>query len=486
MNASQTTPTAAVLVSADGSDWRDVSAPMYQLRVEDDDRLTDQAVVRFEDTTGVLADGSFEGLELRIGFGPADARTYVFEGVVTSAQVLATRARQQLEITALDFTSRMSSRPYDPAEWKPGETLKSVVTRIVSRAGVRPGALADRPEHRRDARRTTPGATGQPQRVGVRARPGPSPGVPGVLRVRRHGLLQLLLRPDDQGGRGRARRRAPLRPRGWQPRRVLLRARLGHRGPRAVRDHDRPGQRYAAHCRPSHGHAASCPATIPDRPRARPGPCPAHRDRGARRPGRDRDRQAGSAGRKGQRPGSRGPPTSSPSTVPTTPPASSGSTATAWRSARPRCGPSPACTSRASRAGPRATGTCGGPTTSSSGAGPTLLRPTTPSSWSPDRSSRCRATRAAATSVATTASTSASWSTTPTRSTAGCCRSRCPTCSAPESRSRPRRACPTASLVPPRARASGSSSRPATPSARCGSRSRHDPGRASPRSSPTP
>ncbi len=129
----QRVPTATVLVSADGSDWRDVSAPAYWLSVEDDDRLTDKAVVRLDDGTGVLADGSFEGLELRVGFDVADRRSYVFEGVVTGTQVLSTPSRQQVELTALDFTYRMSLRPYDPAEWKPGEALGSVVTRIVGR-----------------------------------------------------------------------------------------------------------------------------------------------------------------------------------------------------------------------------------------------------------------------------------------------------------------------------------------------------------------
>jgi hypothetical protein len=125
--------TATVLVSADGSDWRDVSAPLYWVNVEDDDRLTDKAVVRLDDTTGVLADASFEGLELRVAFGEYDHQTYIFEGVVTRSRVFATPGRQQVELTALDFTYRMSARGYDPTEWKAGETLTSVLTRVVGR-----------------------------------------------------------------------------------------------------------------------------------------------------------------------------------------------------------------------------------------------------------------------------------------------------------------------------------------------------------------
>lgn len=128
-----TSPAATVLVSADGADWRDVSAPVYWVNVEDDDRLTDKVVVRFEDTTGLLADASFEGLEVRIALGDNDNRTYVFEGAVTGARVSAAPTRQRVELTALDFTSRLSAHDYDPTEWRPGETLSSVLTRIISR-----------------------------------------------------------------------------------------------------------------------------------------------------------------------------------------------------------------------------------------------------------------------------------------------------------------------------------------------------------------
>jgi hypothetical protein len=133
MSGVQPVTAATVLVSADGSDWRDVSAPVYAVNVEDDDRLTDKAVIRLDDNTGVLANASFEGLELRVAFGEPDHRTYIFEGVVVSSRVLATPGRQSIEVTALDFTFRMSRRDYGPAEWKPGETLSSVLTRVVGR-----------------------------------------------------------------------------------------------------------------------------------------------------------------------------------------------------------------------------------------------------------------------------------------------------------------------------------------------------------------
>ncbi|GAB2679004.1 hypothetical protein [Nocardia goodfellowii] len=125
--------TATVLVSADGTDWRDVSAPLAAVTVEDDDRITDQAVIRFDDSTGVLADASFEGLEVRVGFGASATPTYIFEGVVMAARMLAAPRRQLVELTALDFTYRLAARPYDPAEWRAGETLSSVLTRVVGR-----------------------------------------------------------------------------------------------------------------------------------------------------------------------------------------------------------------------------------------------------------------------------------------------------------------------------------------------------------------
>ncbi|MFC9894497.1 hypothetical protein ACFVMC_12450 [Nocardia sp. NPDC127579] len=125
--------TARVLVSADGSDWRDISAPLVAVTVEDDDRITDQAVIRLDDSTGVLADASFEGLEVRVGFGETSMPTFVFEGVVMAARMLAAPRRQLVELTALDFTYRLAARPYDPAEWRAGETLSSVLTRVVGR-----------------------------------------------------------------------------------------------------------------------------------------------------------------------------------------------------------------------------------------------------------------------------------------------------------------------------------------------------------------
>ncbi|ONI92917.1 hypothetical protein ALI22I_01185 [Saccharothrix sp. ALI-22-I] len=133
MTGVENVATATVLVSADGSDWRDVSAPLHSLNVEDDDRLTDKAIVRFADTTGLLADASFEGLELRVALDESGGPTFIFEGVVTASRIVATPDHQHVELTALDFTYRMSTTPYDPAEWKAGETLTSVLTRVVGR-----------------------------------------------------------------------------------------------------------------------------------------------------------------------------------------------------------------------------------------------------------------------------------------------------------------------------------------------------------------
>ena len=126
---------AELHVSADGSDWRDVSAPLQSLDVEDHDRLTDKATIVLDDNTGLLGDASFEGLEVRLtlGWGPDDKET-IFEGVVTSARVIAHPGGQRVEMTALDFTYRMTRRAFNPAEWAPGERLSEVLKRIAGRA----------------------------------------------------------------------------------------------------------------------------------------------------------------------------------------------------------------------------------------------------------------------------------------------------------------------------------------------------------------
>ncbi|MBE8516892.1 hypothetical protein ILP97_05070 [Amycolatopsis sp. H6(2020)] len=125
--------TAVVTMSADGTEWRDVSPPLASVEVEDDDRLTDKATIVFDDSTSVLAHLSFEGLFVRIAMGWRTETATIFEGVVSSARVLAGPTGQTLELTALDFTSLMTKRTFDPMEWQPGEKLSDVVRRVVSR-----------------------------------------------------------------------------------------------------------------------------------------------------------------------------------------------------------------------------------------------------------------------------------------------------------------------------------------------------------------
>lgn len=125
--------TAVVTMSADRTEWRDVSPPVSSVDVEDDDRLTDKATIVFDDSTAVLAHLSFEGLFVRIAMGWHAETAMIFEGIVTSARVLANPTGQTVELTALDFTSLMTKRPFDPMEWQPGEKLSTVVRRVVSR-----------------------------------------------------------------------------------------------------------------------------------------------------------------------------------------------------------------------------------------------------------------------------------------------------------------------------------------------------------------
>jgi hypothetical protein len=124
---------ALVTMSADRNDWRDVSASVIAIDVEDDDELTDMATITFDDPTAVLAQLSFEGLLVRVALGRSGRTATLFEGIITSAKVHATTIGQRIELTALDFTWMMTRRPLDPMEWKPGETLKAVLTRVVGR-----------------------------------------------------------------------------------------------------------------------------------------------------------------------------------------------------------------------------------------------------------------------------------------------------------------------------------------------------------------
>ena len=123
-----------ILVSADGSAWHEVSAPVSSIDVEDHEYLTDKATILLDDHTGVLAHASFEGLELRVRLGWNLDRQTIFEGVVTGARSVTQREGPQVELTALDFTYRMSRRTPEPFTWNRGQKLSEVVGSIVSRA----------------------------------------------------------------------------------------------------------------------------------------------------------------------------------------------------------------------------------------------------------------------------------------------------------------------------------------------------------------
>lgn len=129
---------AELLMSADGNQWRDISPPVQSVDVEDHDRLTDKATIVLDDNTGVLADASFEGLEVRLTMGWQAEKAGIFEGEVTSARVVAAPGGQKIELTALDFTHRMSKHtPDPPMVWHNGEKLSDVLRGIVSRAEYR-------------------------------------------------------------------------------------------------------------------------------------------------------------------------------------------------------------------------------------------------------------------------------------------------------------------------------------------------------------
>jgi hypothetical protein len=116
-----------VEVSADGTDWRDISPTITSINVEDHDRLTDQAKIVLDDPMGILAHGSFEGLRVRIALGWMAEHATIFEGDVTAAKAITQTEGSRVELTALDFSNRMKRRTREPFTYNKGETLTKVV-----------------------------------------------------------------------------------------------------------------------------------------------------------------------------------------------------------------------------------------------------------------------------------------------------------------------------------------------------------------------
>ncbi|MFI1169989.1 hypothetical protein [Streptomyces melanogenes] len=128
------TPACRLHMSVDGKDWRDVTPPLRSVDVEDHDRLTDKATIVFDDPGGALAHASFEGLTVRVALGWGDRTATIFEGVIAGHRVIATQDTQWLELTALDFTFRMTGHTPDPPRvWDSGERLSDVVRTLVTR-----------------------------------------------------------------------------------------------------------------------------------------------------------------------------------------------------------------------------------------------------------------------------------------------------------------------------------------------------------------
>ena len=139
---------AQVLVSADGTDWRDISSVITSVNVEDHEMLTDQALIVIDDSMGILAHASFEGLKVQTTLGWVAEKATIFEGDVTAAKAITQTEGSRVELTALDFSNRMSQRtPDPPMEWHSGETLTKVVESIVKRQEYGFKATEIRPLH---------------------------------------------------------------------------------------------------------------------------------------------------------------------------------------------------------------------------------------------------------------------------------------------------------------------------------------------------
>jgi phage protein D len=131
-DAKANTAAARIEISVDGKDWRDISPPLQSLEIEDHDSLTDQAKLVLDDNTGLLANASFEGLLIRIGVGYGEKTPLIFEGVITAARIVTQAEGQKVEITAQDFSFRMSKHTPEERKWEKGQKLSEVVKEIVT------------------------------------------------------------------------------------------------------------------------------------------------------------------------------------------------------------------------------------------------------------------------------------------------------------------------------------------------------------------
>jgi phage protein D len=122
---------AQVLVSADGKDWRDITSPLQSVEIEDHDTLTDQAKLVLDDNTGLLSHASFEGLLIRIGLGYGTKTPLIFEGLITGARIITQPDGQKVEITAHDFTFRMTKFTPNERVWKDGSKLSDAIKEVV-------------------------------------------------------------------------------------------------------------------------------------------------------------------------------------------------------------------------------------------------------------------------------------------------------------------------------------------------------------------
>ena len=132
-DAKANTAAARIEISVDGKDWRDISPPLQSLEIEDHDSLTDQAKLVLDDNTGLLANASFEGLLIRIGVGYGEKTPLIFEGVITAARIVTQAEGQKVEITAQDFSFRMSKHTPEERKWEKGQKLSEVSAGIRQR-----------------------------------------------------------------------------------------------------------------------------------------------------------------------------------------------------------------------------------------------------------------------------------------------------------------------------------------------------------------
>lgn len=136
-----------VQVSADHSEWRDISPPVVSVDIEDHDTQSDKATVVLDDNHEVLGDATFVGLEIRVALGWNGHNAVLFEGEITESRATTSGSGQRVQLVAYDFSYRMTRQTRDQT-WTSPMKISQVVAEIIGRSeyGIAPGQIQPDPD----------------------------------------------------------------------------------------------------------------------------------------------------------------------------------------------------------------------------------------------------------------------------------------------------------------------------------------------------